>query len=135
MSQAVLTPSPSFTAGTLDNVFSLQDEIRTLRENIAIIQREVDRRQEQVSAIVQEHVIAGIMHEGPLSILETPGRRSLNLKAFEKEHPEQFKRVAKVKYSTTIADAEKVLSGEEVEAVCTREASSYRIEVMLHEVI
>ncbi len=135
MTQAITHPSPLMVAGSLDNALSLQDEIRTLKENIAIIQREVDRRQEQITNIVHEHLQAGIRNEGPLFITEKPGRRALDLKQFEAVYPNEFKRVAKVKYSATISDAEKVLSGEEIESVCTRGASTFEIDVMVREVI
>lgn len=120
-------------SGSLADAFSLQDEIRILKESIATIQREVDRRQEKVSTIIQDHITAGVWNEGSLSILEKPGRRALNLKAFEKGYPEQFKRVVKVKYSATIADLERVLSGEEVEAVCTRTESTFEIDYNLRK--
>jgi len=128
--QTMYFPGPG---ASLAVAFSLQDEIRQLKENIGIVQREVDRREEMISAIIQEHRNAGIMNEGPLSILEKPGRRSLNLKAFEETYPDKFTRVAKVKYSATIADAERVLSGEEVEAICTRSESTWIIDYNLRK--
>lgn len=131
MTQAVLAPSPVLVAGTLDQAITLQDEIRQLKENMAIVQREVDRRQAHVNTIIDEHMHAGVWNEGPLFIKEKPGRRSLNLTAFEKEFPDEFKQVAKVKMTATIADAEKVLSGEAVDSICTRADSTFEIDVMI----
>jgi len=131
MTQAVLAPSPVLVAGTLDQAITLQDEIRQLKENMAIVQREVDRRQAQMITIIHEHMQAGVWQEGRLFIKEKPGRRSLDLAAFEQEFPDEFKRVAKVKMTATIADAEKVLSGEAVDSICIRADSTYEIDVMI----
>jgi hypothetical protein len=136
MSQAILTPTPSpfLVAGTLDDAHTLQDEIRQLKENISIIQREVDRRQEQITDIIHEHLQAGIRQEGLLFIAEKPGRRSLDQELFQQVYPDEFKKVARVKLIATITDAERVLCGEEIEAVCTRAPSTFEIDVMLREV-
>jgi hypothetical protein len=137
MSQAILTPTPSpfLVAGTLDDAHTLQDEIRQLKENISIIQREVDRRQEQVMNIIHEHLQAGIRQEGPLFISEKQGRRSIDLKLFQQVYPDEFKKVARVKLSATIQDAERVLSVEEIDSVCTRGPSTYEIDILIPEVM
>ena len=131
MTQAILSlPSPVLVAGSFNQAITLQDEIRQLKENIGIIEREVERRQGQVDAIIQEHIQAGVWQEGPLFVKEKPGRRSLDVKKFEKEYPDEFKRVAKVKVTATIPDAEKVLNGEEVDSICIRAASTFEVDVM-----
>lgn len=83
----------------------------------AIIQREFDRRQDQVNTFILEHRQAGFWQEGPLFITEKLGRRSIDLKKFEQVYPDKFNSVAKIKLTATIADTEKVLSGEEVDVM------------------
>ena len=130
MSEAIIQTHLTLS-GTLEEALNLQDEIRQLNENIKIIQRTIEDRQKQIDFIVSDHLNAGVRQEGRLFLKEKPGRRTLDIKAFESAYPEEFQKVAKVKLSATITDAEKVLSGEVVDSLCTRAPSTWEIDLLL----
>ena len=119
---------------SLEDAFNIQDEIRQLNENIKIIQRTIEDRERKISSIVDDHLNAGIRQEGRLFLKEKPGRRTLDIKAFEETYPDAFKKVAKVKVSATITDAEKVLPGDVVDELCSRGPSTWEIDLLLQEV-
>ena len=130
MSEAIIQTHLTLS-GSLEDGFTLQDEIRQLTENIKIIQRTIEERQARLECIITDNLNAGVRQEGRLFLKEKPGRRTLNIKAFESAFPEAFQKVAKVKMSATITDAERVLPNDVVDSLCTRAPSTWEIDLLL----
>jgi hypothetical protein len=130
MSEAIIQTHLTLS-GSLEDAFTLQDEIRQLTENIKIIQRTIEERQARLEYIITDSLNSGVRQEGRLFLKEKPGRRTLDIKAFESAFPEAFQKVAKVKMSATITDAERVLPNEVVDSLCTRAPSTWEIVLLL----
>jgi hypothetical protein len=55
---------------------------------------------------VSDNLMACVRQDGRLYLKEKPGRRTLDIKAFEKVYPEAFRRLQRLSIPATIGDAE-----------------------------
>ena len=96
-----------------------------LDEQITELQRQIKSLEQKREFIIQEHIQAGVMVEGPLSLkAKVTKRESLDVDAFAKKYPDEFRalyqEMGEAKFKPSKQDAAKVLTSFQVEKVCKK---------------
>ena len=111
----------------LEEAFKLADEILTLEARIAELE---ERRQ----FIIQEHIGAGVVEEGPFTLQKKVTRRAtVNPEKFAEKYPDEYlelvKRHANGKYKPTQKEAAEVLTSYQIEKISdVKESVTYSVD-------
>ncbi|MCK9592815.1 MAG: hypothetical protein M0Q91_12500 [Methanoregula sp.] len=116
----------------LQQAFELDIEICSL-------QKEIKDREDRKQFIIEEHVNAGVLQDGPFSIKKKVTKRdSLDTEAFAEKYPAEFeelwRKIGQTKFRPSKAEASKVLTSDQVEKICKHtESVTYSIEWDPHQ--
>jgi len=122
------TLSEFVTADQLPNPANLTTRLETVLEydeQITELQRQIKALEQKREYVIQEHLSAGVMVEGPLSLkAKVTKRESLDVDAFAKKYPDEFRElyqeIGEAKFKPSKQDAAKVLTSFQVEKVCKK---------------
>lgn len=110
---ALLEEEHPFLLGSLADAMDADCEAEQL-------EKQVQALKQKVQGILNEHIRAGILSEGPFKIVEDVStRRLVNIERLKSLFPSVFQTVAHQKYTASVTDVEKILSGQDLEAVIT----------------
>lgn len=119
-------PNPANLTTRLESVLEYDEQITEL-------QRQIKALEQKREYVIQEHLSAGVMVEGPLSLkAKVTKRESLDVDAFAKKYPDEFRalyqEIGEQKFKPSKQDAAKVLTSFQVEKVCKKtETVSYTV--------
>lgn len=122
------TLSSFVSADQLPNPANLTTRLETVLEydeQITELQRQIKSLEQKREFVIQEHIQAGVMAEGPLSLkAKVTKRESLDVDAFAKKYPDEFRalyqEIGEQKFKPSKQDAAKVLTSFQVEKVCKK---------------
>jgi hypothetical protein len=125
------TLSSFVSADQLPNPANLTTRLETVLEydeQITELQRQIKALEQKREYVIQEHLSAGVMVEGPLSLkAKVTKRESLDADAFAKKYPDEFRalyqEIGEQKFKPSKQDAAKVLTSFQVEKVCKKTES------------
>jgi hypothetical protein len=114
-------PNPANLTTRLESVLEYDEQITEL-------QRQIKALEQKREYVIQEHLSAGVMVEGPLSLkAKVTKRESLDVDAFAKKYPDEFRalyqEIGEQKFKPSKQDAAKVLTSFQVEKVCKKTES------------
>ena len=122
------TLSEFVTADQLPNPANLTTRLETVLEydeQITELQRQIKALEQKREYVIQEHLSAGVMVEGPLSLkAKVTKRESLDVDLFAQKYPDEFRalyqEIGEQKFKPSKQDASKVLTSFQVEKVCKK---------------
>ena len=122
------TLSSFVSADQLPNPANLTTRLETVLEydeQITELQRQIKSLEQKREYVIQEHIQAGVMAEGPLSLkAKVTKRESLDVDLFAQKYPEEYRalyqEIGEQKFKPSKQDAAKVLTSFQVEKVCKK---------------
>ena len=120
---ALINEEPLFLLGTLEDAMEAECEAEQL-------ERQLQALRQKVQEILNEHIRAGVFSEGPFKIIEeVSARRLVDIGKLKDLFPDVFRTVARQKYTASVGDVEKLLSGSELEdVIAVHETRKTRLE-------
>ena len=113
MVQVALMEEQSLLLGTLEDAMEAECQAEEL-------EKQAQALREKVQEILNEHIRAGVFAEGPFKIIEeVSSRRLVDIEKLKRKFPDIFRSVARQKYTASVGDVEKVLSGPDLAEVVT----------------
>lgn len=120
---AMQTPIPN-----LQQAFELQDQIQAYKEQIKLIERDLEKVVAARDQIINQYKEHGIEREGPFFIeIEREGRRTVDLKLLAKRFPWAYEKCRKIKETCSLEDLSKELGGADMELVVKKSAPTLRV--------
>lgn len=112
----------------LQQAFSLQDQIQAYKEQIKLIERDLEKVVAARDQIINQYQEYGIEREGPFFIeVEREGRRTVDLKLLQRRFPWAYEKCRKIKEICSLDDLSKELAGADIELVVKKAAPALRV--------
>lgn len=133
------TLSEFVTADTFKPLTRTLEEVWTIQEKITDLEKKIARLEAERDGIIEEHIAAGVMEEGPLFVKKDIKRRSTpNAAKFAAKYPKKFDKLVKdfaaSKYKPTQKEALTVITSYQLEQVSdVSETVSYSVDLDIHK--
>lgn len=132
------TISQFVTADQIPNVTTRLEEVLDIDKELVELSRKIKSLEQKRAFVIEEHINAGIIQEGPLSIQKKVTKRdTLDADLMAEKYPELFDRlweqIGQKKFKPSKTEAALVLTSHQIEKVCKHsETISYSVEFDIH---